>query len=378
MVEAPARDEIQAACQWSPGRACQFSKHTDSFIEYEGRTFCPLHLPLGSEKKGDAGSFSQQFLRLQQAGCLDFTGTSFPGEPNFDSSPQYSVHHDLSLRNCTFGERATVAVGAASCDLSCSRFLGSSTLVISSGDRNIVCEAGEFLGNFRLEASSQNGTIRFTSSDFRAASRFNFVDQLQALDFAKCTFSEAPTFGSSQKIPQKTNFLGATFSLRPEDESAFRVLRNFYATHRARDSEGRFYAYEKRCHRLGMKGPGEWVSRGISFLYDATSEYGSSYIRALVWFCVIQVVSAITYAAMSGRLENIGGPYDSRVVAFTFAQVAKPFELFSSKASTDGFYSIVQRDAAGWWLMLTAVQSVISISLIALFLLALRWRFRRE
>jgi len=36
------------------------------------------------------------------------------------------------------------------------------------------------------------------------------------------------------------------------------------------------------------------------------------------------------------------------------------------------------RSTAGWWLFLTATQSILSISLIALFLLAIRWRFRRE
>jgi hypothetical protein len=33
--------------------------------------------------------------------------------------------------------------------------------------------------------------------------------------------------------------------------------------------------------------------------------------------------------------------------------------------------------SSGWWLLLTATQSVLSITLIAPFLLAIRWRFRR-
>jgi hypothetical protein len=34
--------------------------------------------------------------------------------------------------------------------------------------------------------------------------------------------------------------------------------------------------------------------------------------------------------------------------------------------------------SSGWWLFFTAIQSILSITLIALFLLAIRWRFRRE
>jgi len=114
-------------------------------------------------------------------------------------------------------------------------------------------------------------------------------------------------------------------------------------------------------------------------LYDWSSEYGYSYGWALFWFCALQVVFGIIYAALSGRLA-LSGQYDSRVLAFTFSQVVKPFELFSSKVSTDGAYAIPadNQSGIGLWQLLTAVQSVASLSLVALFLLALRWRFRRE
>jgi hypothetical protein len=40
--------------------------------------------------------------------------------------------------------------------------------------------------------------------------------------------------------------------------------------------------------------------------------------------------------------------------------------------------AILPRTLTGWWLLLIATQSVLSITLIAPFLLAIRWRFRRE
>ena len=107
-------------------------------------------------------------------------------------------------------------------------------------------------------------------------------------------------------------------------------------------------------------------------------QYGQSYSRALFWFVVVQVLFGITYAALSGWLPNLSGRVDSQVVAFTFAQVVKPFELFSYKAPGAGAYAIVPDPTTGWWLLLTAAQSVLSITLITLFLLAIRWRFRRE
>jgi hypothetical protein len=164
-----------------------------------------------------------------------------------------------------------------------------------------------------------------------------------------------------------------------DDEAAYRQLRIIFAGHSDRDSEGQFYAHEKRSQRLGLKwSTGESISRVVSRLYDLMSEYGSSYERAFVAFFIVQAFFLLIYAGLSDRWHVVGGEYDSKVVAFTFAQVVKPFELFSVKFPLDGAYTIVGDGCRGWWELLTLVQSVASISLIALFLLALRWRFRRE
>jgi len=48
------------------------------------------------------------------------------------------------------------------------------------------------------------------------------------------------------------------------------------------------------------------------------------------------------------------------------------------KASAATAYAILPDGASGWWLFLTATQSVLSITLLALFLLAIRRRFRRD
>jgi hypothetical protein len=92
----------------------------------------------------------------------------------------------------------------------------------------------------------------------------------------------------------------------------------------------------------------------------------------------VQTIFYVLYAGMSGRLE-FGGSYDSRVLSFTVAQIVKPFELFSPKGVGVNPYDIgADTLNKGWWQLFTVTQSVISIALIALFLLALRWRFKRE
>jgi hypothetical protein len=182
----------------------------------------------------------------------------------------------------------------------------------------------------------------------------------------------------SDGMPQTTYTYRTTFRVEPDNEPGFRAIRNLYGDHKARDLEGIFYAYEKRCQRTSMMGWHEQPARLVSKLYDILSAYGASYERAFLWLAALQVTFYITYAAMSKRLTGLSSAFDADVLAFTFAQLLKPFELFSSSPSFKGVYTVVDQLHLGLWRSLTLVQSLLSIALIALLLIAVRWRFRRE
>jgi hypothetical protein len=366
-------------CQWNTDVPCPFSDLDGlgkTFVDYEGRSYCALHLPIDSDRKLGAADFGATFRALQEAGYRDFSGVAFPGAAGPNENPRIDIVREVNLKSSTFGNRLDIVVNNVPCDLSGSTCVGSSALNIASG-HVFVCDHAVFASDVTIHAGNQPSDMDFTSSRFSAGCRFTAVDQVRRINLSHCVFRSAPVFANNAGIPQKTIFRGAKFELRAEDESAYRVIRNFFHAHRARDAEGRFYALEKRCQRRGMTRPQEWVPRALSFLYDVSSEYGYSYGWALLWFCLVQVVFTLLYAALSGKLE-LGGGYDSRVVAFSFGQIVKPFELFSSRVFTDGAYGIIPAGNRGWWLSLTAVQSVLSIALGALFLLAIRWRFRRE
>jgi hypothetical protein len=86
----------------------------------------------------------------------------------------------------------------------------------------------------------------------------------------------------------------------------------------------------------------------------------------------------LVYSVLSERLACLPAAYDSQMAAFTFAQVVKPFELYSAKQLVASSYTYIPSSQFGCWLTLTAIHSVLSLALVALFLLAIRWRFRRE
>jgi hypothetical protein len=367
------------ACQWRADQPCQFADmgSFQALTEYRGREYCALHLPLGSDHKIDAPAFADFFKWLQAAQRQDFSGLAFPGAPGPTGAYRYDISIDAEMKWCAFGDRVDLLLADnCTCDLSESNFTGASVISVFT-HRRIVCRSTNFSGDVRFDIAAPPGAdLDLAGSRFDSAVRIAQIENLGRLNFDDCRFAVAPSF-RGEDLPQKTSFRGTKFTRRAEDETAYREIRNYFHKHRARDAEGQFYAMEKRCQRLCMTRPRQWVPRALSYLYDLSSEYGYSYGWALFWFCLVQVVFALLYAFLSGELEPSGN-YDSRVLAFTFGQIVKPFELFSSRVSTDGAYGIIPAGDRGWWLSLTAVQSVLSIALVALFLLAIRWRFRRE
>ncbi len=361
-------------CQWNEARECPLAAYMNELVEHGGKSYCPFHLPLASEKKINHQAFVTIFTDLVAQGARDFSGVAFPGNHMpLQGNPVYRTNHKLTLQKIKVGRAATIALENVSGDLSGAIFYPTSVLQSGGGAGEIVvCDGSTMRGRFTFNGTSQATDVSFDGSNFRGRTLFNGVSNLTSLSFIECTFSGAPKFGS-EGLPQNTRFRGASFVARPKDEHAYRTIRLHFSKNQDRDSEGKFYALEKRCQRLGLP---FGVTRLVSFLYDKVSEYGYSYERPLYWFCTVQAVCFLCYAALSDRLA-LGGSYDGRVAELTFAQVVKPFELFSGKAPTEGLYQIVVADR-GIWLILTATQSIASFALLALFLLALRWRFKRE
>jgi hypothetical protein len=206
-------------CQWSESTPCPFSAPSDRFIEFAGREYCPLHLPLESPEKPNATVFAEQFQRLQHNGNTEFEGVTFPGAiaPN---TGLYDARRPLNLRHCTFGDRSTFASHAVDFDLSGSRSVGTFGINIGLGPCNAICENITCQGEVTLDASDQPSTLTLRGSTFRAISRFNLVERMQFLCFDGCDFARAPSFGRTANLPQRTTFQDARFNPQFEDEGA--------------------------------------------------------------------------------------------------------------------------------------------------------------
>jgi hypothetical protein len=116
----------------------------------------------------------------------------------------------------------------------------------------------------------------------------------------------------------------------------------------------------------------------FSVAYDAISSYGRSYELALAWFIGVQVSFGLWYAWESDRLGFSSGP-DWQVIAFTLGQAARPFDLFTGSGRATAWPAAgIVPDPPDVWAFVAAFHGLASVTTLALMLLALRWRFRRE
>jgi hypothetical protein len=217
--------------------------------------------------------------------------------------------------------------------------------------------------------------------------------KVEGLIFQRCKLLRPPKVLSEQ-LPQNSTFIDCTYSTSDaaqganysptadagEDEARNRHLRVLFGRNHARDMEGHFYAHEKRCQRKALpRGPSHWASRSFSALYDWSAVYGQSYERAFLVFIGLQVFFGFIYSWMvHGRWIWLG-TFDWRMASLTLAQLARPFELFSLRGAPQQWpLESIPTEQLWMWAMVTGAHSVLSFIALALLLLALRWRFKRE
>ncbi len=214
----------------------------------------------------------------------------------------------------------------------------------------------------------------FSRTVFYKSIVLNNFHVIESLKFIEANF-QGGIYLNNISFPQLTDFKNAKFAklaLQENNESSFRVIRGQFKEHNNSYMEGIFYAYEQRCHRKK-----NWygVSRGISALYDWTSIYGLSYERVISVFLFVQIMFWGIYKKLLPSDFHIHGEVVSPVY-FTLSQILKPFNLFEPKT-----IEVLQGSENINIIALSyyaAFHSIASYLLIAVGLLAVRWRFRRN
>lgn len=150
--------------------------------------------------------------------------------------------------------------------------------------------------------------------------------------------------------------------------ATYRNLKRCMEGVRHRQAEGFFQALEKRSERIsGVQGK---LDSLLAWAYEKFSFYGVSAVRPLVWLVAINLIAVLLYW---GRETSW---FISLSAAPAFSSLPEA-ALVAAKQVVAPFYSIRTAPGPSFWLLVYALQSILSLVLIALFLLAVRWKFRR-
>lgn len=222
-------------------------------------------------------------------------------------------------------------------------------------------------------------------------------------DFSSTVFSKAPEFHGCT-LHQDTLFPPIENFKDTEEwhaAHAYRTLRLAMKQQEAHEEEAMFWALEQRSKRnnLDLTKPQNWLPWGLSWSYDLLSEYGLNSARPLGWLvCWLLLYGLLVYDNLNattacwkdhihaGQWLTVPGntlvpeiwSSCEKIVSFSIAQSARPFFIWGDYEGKD-ITTALGESAFTFWIKVAATfDSAVSLTLVALFILAVRRRFRMQ
>ena len=336
-------------------------------------------------------------------GGVAFTGARFEGKLDCSRS---AFHSEASFRDCIFNANSDfseVAFGLGASFYKAEfkrhayffrasfdgyvnfrdvKFHSTSSFLEAAFSREVYFNNALFAGSvsFACAGDAARSQQVLPQAEFRGA-RFlagaSFINRqfVAGATFADCMFDVAPEFHGCS-IHQSTEFPGIE-SFRDTESSgavrAYRTLKLSAENSRAREEQAMFYALEQKSQRATRQM--SQLEMLLSFLYEKTADYGRSCTLPLVWLVATQVSFFGVYLALAvaWKSEEITLQLVYALCHFTVDQVLTPFRLWSMQSVLPSWFPTVDLSIR----VIATVQSLLSVVLIALFVLAVRWKFRR-
>jgi uncharacterized protein YjbI with pentapeptide repeats len=321
-------------------------------------------------------------------GAAEFEGAQFSGGAASFRNAQFSGG-DASFAGAQFsGGRAWFDGARFSggwAEFADARFAGFASFTAPRHDAR--AKQGQDPGDFdfshvNFRSAQFEGRVTFENRRFSGRSSFTDARFAEAPKFHGCTLHQDTTF------PAMENFGGREGE---EAAPAYRTLKLAMGQHRATDEEAMFWALEQIATRSTLKPswrhPGDFLPWLFSWLYEEASFYGLSVTRPLVLFLTSTFIAFPIYIYMlMHAIDASVGPYDeisfqqfANTFSFSMRQVTRPFDIWGSNDidALKLLYPSPKEPSTyfGTKLIATA-QSILSLTLVTLFLLALRRRFR--
>ena len=300
----------------------------------------------------------------------DFSSVSFKGPAFFLSAEfgKYTLFHSTQFTNTL--------------NLNFAKFNGSAEFINAGFGNSAEFEEAHFNGGADFSSIIENGSNdTFQGLDFHGSRFGNAVDFSNRIfkaktNFEKTTFTLAPKFYNSS-LHQDTIFPPQRYfedTQSKEAASAYRTLKLAMENVRARREEAMFYALEQRSLRNDPEV--SKTSKFISLLYEKTADYGQSLNRPIIYLVVVVLgffgvyfVVALNYADSKVSICDLA----IKTLGFSFKQAFQPFYILRQPSLEwiSGLFGIRLVKIAA------TLESLLILGLFALFLLGLRWHFKR-
>lgn len=378
------------------GPGCQFRDETTIFT-IDGTSYCRFHLPMGDERGNptekanwdeeqkkafnDAVFEWIENARNEEEGKADLTGVVFPSEISFSRFnknhplPRICFHEAVfndkaDFFNAVFNDSANFKRAIFNGEIN---FIGAEfksgaefTMAAFNGWTEFTKATFEGLADFRGRAIDGPGPrnifhcVSFEGTTFKEGTMFSNRRFLDWTSFEGATFHVAPEFHNAE-LHQDTNFAGTDFQDTASGHAAraYRTLKLAMGNVRARDEEAMFYAKEQKSLRHRDDTPKS--VQFLSALYEITADYGRNVWLPLAWLGGITVIFWIIYLT-SGLF-----PAPETALDFTVTQIVRPFSVWAAN-----YKGAIPTS----WKLFASLQSVLSLGLVTLFILAVRRRFR--
>lgn len=329
-----------------------YSNNFTNSIFYSGVNFynCTIHAPTFYQTQfHKSACFTETyfFCAVVTEDTVIFDNVTFCEEAIFYNA---SFASDIIFRNIIFKGKVDFSYTGV-------HSLAVAILAKNDSNRKIIHEIGD---------------ISFINCEFNSSTFKNRIFTGKT-DFSSSVFYKAPLFHGC-KFHQHTIFpeqkkFKDTSSM--EAAHAYRTIYLEMINLKSRDYINMFYALMQKSERnSGMQ---KCSIRIASWLYEKTTNYGQNISKPIFLLTILTILFGVIYALLASPYYDLSSSIDWNIIWNGFdtsiKQIVKPFsyyaEIFSEKSP------IIFKISA-------MAQSILSLSLITLFLLSLRWKFKKD
>lgn len=233
-----------------------------------------------------------------------------------------------------------------------------------------------FYANVRINNCVFNGEFELFGCYFKKKALFNNNKFFDITNIRITSFERPPNFTGSQLhpltlFPDIKNIKLGSISLpnQLQDIQSLRYLKSHSAKVMDRRQQSLFFKLEQNC--LIQANQIKGIERILSRLYEIFSNYGTSVKKPFLWLIIFIIVfSLMNYVLTIGFVSDLFQSVHKEIIKQSILQSLENTFL--------PFKVILKKELKLSIILFGVLQSIISILLLALFGLALRWNFKRD